>query len=188
MVTDAQRSHPYAQVAWRVGGTTDHPHLRTFVCTDHSAPGTEPWSEDVEQWFNNELNLPGVRRVRDIEFHCGYLAKTLAAVATWRPDNEPGETYLGKHWYLIPAIAVGWCHRRRGGALATMAVERILSAIDQDALGQGASEITVLARVHADNRPAQFLFESNGFDRFPPLDATALQTWLRRWPGQTLDP
>jgi GNAT superfamily N-acetyltransferase len=180
-------TEPHELVAWRTGGTLDHSHLRTFVCTDHAEVGSEPWSEDVERWFNDELNLPGVRRVRDVEFHCGYLAKVLVAVATWRPDHEPHEANLGRHWYLVPAIGIAWGLRRKGGRLADAALERVLRAIDRHALEWGAAEVIVFAKVHKENVPATFLFESKGFERFPPLDSGALRGWLITWPGQTLD-
>lgn len=176
-------ANPAATVAWRIGATRDHPHLRAFVCTDDASIGEEPWSEQVQDWFNNDLHLPGARRVRDIEFHCGYVAKALAAVATWMPDHEPGDSHQGRHWYVLPALAVGWEHRRKGGKLADAAVERVLAAVDDHALEFGASEIKVFARVHVANLPAQLLFEAKGFERFTAMDDGPLQVWLKRWPG-----
>lgn len=180
-------SRPRQSALWRIGGTEDHPHLRTFVCADHEALGAEPWAEEVEDWLNDDFNLPGARRVQDIEFHCGYVGSVLAAVGTWRPDHEPDESYLGKHWYVLPATAVAWQFRGKGGKLADAALARVLSAVDRHALDLGATEILAVGRIHPENVGAQLLVKGNGFERYPSLDTARFEVWVRRWPGQTLD-
>lgn len=167
-------------VDWRVGGVPDHPHLRSFVCTDQSRPGTEPWAEDVEKWITEGRHLPGMNHIRDVRFHCGYLEAELVAIGTWRPYEEG---YGAACWYLLPVIAVSWSQRNRGGWLADETVELLLDDIDADALTRGASEIHVLAHVHSENVPAQLMFEDAGFSRFPPDDGVKHQAWRRRWGG-----
>ncbi len=172
---------------WRIGGIPDHPHLRTFVCTDHDQPGEEPWAEEVEQWLNDDMNLPGVKRVKDIEFHCGYIERALAAVGTWRPDYEPWEAFE-ENRYVLPVTAVAWGFRRRGGRLADAAIGRVLAAVDRHALGEGATEVVVIGRVHPANVAAQLLMEANRFARFPLWDTPKFEAWVRRWPGRPVDP
>jgi hypothetical protein len=181
-------SNECQRAGWRIGGTQDHPHLRTFVCTDHDQPGAEPWAEEVERWLNDDRNLPGVKQVRDIEFHCGYIDSALAAVGTWRPDYDPWEAPDERYHYVLPVTAVAWKFRRKGGGLADAAIARVLAAVDQHALDEGATEVVVIGRVHRENVAAQLLMEVNRFSRYPLWDTSLFETWVRRWPGRPIDP
>ena len=186
MVQSVSQSSQSAE--WRIGGTADHPHLRTFVCTDHDAPGAEPWAEVVEQWLNDDMNLPGVKGVQDVEFHCGYIEKVLAAVGTWRPDYEPWEAREEEYRYVLPVTAVAWRFRRKGGGLADATLGRVLAAVDRHALDEGATEVVVLGRVHPANVAAQLLMEAHRFTRYPLWDTPQFEVWVRRWPGRPIDP
>lgn len=134
----------------------------------------------MESWITDERHLPGARQVREIHYQCGYIAARLAAVGTWRHDEEgPGATW----WYFLPAIAIAWPYRGKGGWLADKTLDRLLTEIDLDALRRGAAEIHVVARVHHENVPGELLFAAAGFVRFAADDAGQHRAWRRRWGG-----
>ena len=165
-------------LTWRSGRVEDRDALRAFQCTPNPTRARLPFGpRGAQHKAPYELRVQALIR-QDLKPARVPHRTTLLG---WTRDEQLGGvvSYLAvgsEQKFKIDVIAVALALRRRGGGWAREGLTTALDFITAEADQHGFHAALIAASVHEDNRPAQDLFEREGF-RVTGEEPDGYQTW-----------
>lgn len=167
--------------------------LNRFICTSPEKPHLvagrrdrsnhpTPWELDVQSYLRSDA-IDEVRRGSPLLV--GRVDGEAAAVSTWwPPDWLPNEEGVEEASIICKAVAVACRHRRQGGEVARLLMERTVAEmrVEVQRHPSRAAVFTVEARVHEFNGASQRLMSRHDFARGAAWGDDGLYQWFGEFP------